>query len=124
MSYKDYLKSEHWQKQRRRTIGYGGKECYICKKRGKLHIHHKTYKRIGHENIQTDLFALCPQHHLEVHKIEKELRPKGWNVWNATVKVKKDYSEKNGFKWGIRETRDYWKTVNDDKFDIRKVRGY
>lgn len=112
MSYNDYLKSEHWQNKRKETFRYGGKECYVCKSKENLQVHHKTYKRKGFENVATDLFALCGKHHLDVHIHAKS---HDGNIWNATVKIKKDFVTKNGYQWGKREIREYFKHANNDK---------
>lgn len=111
MSYKQYLNSKHWKQKRLETFKCGGRECYICKSKDKLQVHHKTYKRKGFENVATDLFALCAKHHLEVHETAKD---HDGNIWNATIKIKKDYIEKNGVQWGKREIREYFKHANED----------
>ncbi len=38
----------------------------VCK-RGRVHLHHLTYARFGHEEL-TDVMPLCPVHHEDVHK--------------------------------------------------------
>lgn len=64
-----YLKSEHWCKIKERFYSLF-KSCQLCNKRGKLNIHHLTYKRIGKEKT-TDLIVLCEDCH--INKVHKKL---------------------------------------------------
>lgn len=62
-----YLKSEHWQKVKRRMYRTF-RACELCKKRGvRLNIHHITYNRLGNEDT-SDLIVLCEDCHInKVH---------------------------------------------------------
>lgn len=61
-NYAEYLHSSHWQEVRRRwrTSSY----LQACAQCGDPHyeLHHLTYERIGHEDLQ-DLWPLCRRHH-------------------------------------------------------------
>lgn len=73
-SYKQYLKSEHWLnvKRRFRASSFCKNECRICGNKKNLHIHHKTYKRVGNERL-SDLEELCASCHKSLHKhLKKE----------------------------------------------------
>lgn len=68
--YLKYLQSNHWKKIR---VIKAFKQKYMCERCGKklknsyeYNIHHKTYKRIGHEWM-SDLKLLCMECHQEVH---------------------------------------------------------
>ena len=65
-----YLKSKHWQQMRKIVYEkYKGKcqRCGDCIPLGMANVHHRTYKRIGNENIN-DLILYCNKCHAIMHK--------------------------------------------------------
>ncbi len=59
--------------------------CEFCRcSKNVLHLHHRTYKRLGKEYLG-DVVLLCEYCHLKVHKIHKE----GKNLWEATKALRK-----------------------------------
>jgi len=66
--YENYLKSSKWQEVRKVIFERSGDHCEDC---GKvcyhLHVHHKTYVRLGKE-MMIDLEALCPDCHSKPEK--------------------------------------------------------
>lgn len=64
-SYSDYLKSPHWREVKRSF-----QDCYCCGDPEEVHLHHKTYERLGEERLD-DLVALCPRCHALVHVLER-----------------------------------------------------
>lgn len=63
--YKEYLKSEHWQKFRQRTYQKRN-HCAYCSTTENLNIHHITYRRLNHEQ-KKDIVVLCQEHHFMLH---------------------------------------------------------
>ena len=55
--YKRYLASREWAVLRERVRERSGDECERCRKPMQA-VHHQTYERIGHENLD-DLQAVC-----------------------------------------------------------------
>lgn len=72
MTYEQYLRSPHWKSLRLEFWQHGphSGKCCNCSNRNNLHLHHKTYKRIGHENLD-DLCLLCERCHDKIHGREK-----------------------------------------------------
>lgn len=69
MPYSDYLQTVEWQAKRRVLLRERGNQCERCPGLNRaLHVHHKTYKRVGHE-LPEDLEVLCEQCHREEHGI-------------------------------------------------------
>lgn len=64
-NYQDYLNTRHWQELRQR-YHLKGAVCGICKCPGAMHLHHKTYKRIGRE-LKQDVVLLCSVCHQFIH---------------------------------------------------------
>lgn len=59
LPYEEYLKSRHWQRQRKGALERARGHCQMCRAEGvKLEVHHNTYERIGQE-LPDDLFVLC-----------------------------------------------------------------
>ena len=73
--YKEYLKSEKWQKIRKTAFSQRGKKCEVCQSVKSLHIHHLTYDRIFNESL-SDLQILCRKCHEKVHDIQKKVNRK------------------------------------------------
>lgn len=65
--YRDYLRSEHWQRTRAQVLERAEGFCEDCGLRGNLDVHHLTYKRKGHERL-SDLRAICRCCHTERHQ--------------------------------------------------------
>jgi len=93
--YQEYLKTEHWLdvKKRFRASKLCKKRCYVCGGRSNIHIHHKSYKRIGNERLW-DLIELCATCHKSVHKyLQKHKHRNTINLWVAAKKVKQRSSK-------------------------------
>jgi 5-methylcytosine-specific restriction endonuclease McrA len=72
--YRDYIASLAWKNradQARRRVGY---RCQLCNRKGELHVHHRTYERLGRE-MDEDLIVLCATCHKHFHSLGR--RPMG-----------------------------------------------
>jgi len=75
-AYIAYLTSPQWKAKRLealRAANYCCSDCGVKKKRG-LHVHHRTYRRLGSERL-SDLQVLCASCHMKRHPI-KQIRPR------------------------------------------------
>lgn len=62
--YDIYLNSGKWQLIRKQKIEASGSKCTNCGSIKNLEVHHKTYDRLGNEEL-SDLSVLCREcHHL------------------------------------------------------------
>jgi 5-methylcytosine-specific restriction endonuclease McrA len=77
--YDQYLGSQQWDLIRRQVRTKYKDTCQECFKAGKVEIHHKTYERIGAEEID-DLVALCRSCHKALHAGEIVLRDQAQEV--------------------------------------------
>lgn len=95
--YYNYIKSEKWKETRKRFYdsnlyknlkkGNKGWICYCCKSDSKpLDLHHRTYKRLGEENISVDLVPVCRDCHNDIHTLFKSVDK--ITLWEATKKIK------------------------------------
>lgn len=69
-SYRSYLARAHWADVK---SAYGiALSCELCSGTGtgKLQLHHRTYKNLGHETAD-DLIALCDSCHDRIHQSER-----------------------------------------------------
>jgi hypothetical protein len=67
LPYAEYLKTEHWQSRRKRSLILGEYKCRVCGNEERpLDVHHNTYERLGHEN-DADLVVLCRDCHQLFH---------------------------------------------------------
>jgi hypothetical protein len=59
LPYAEYLKTDHWQKERTGALKRAGYHCQVCRATGvQLDVHHNTYARLGCEE-PGDLLVLC-----------------------------------------------------------------
>jgi HNH endonuclease len=65
-TYEVYLATNYWRNLRERAFSELGRSCRVCTETGSLHVHHKTYERLGRERV-ADLEILCERCHQEKH---------------------------------------------------------
>lgn len=70
VSYYEYMSSKRWRVKRRQALDHYGCTCGRCGSDELLQVHHKTYKRLGHE-LMSDLEILCRDCHMAEHQHEK-----------------------------------------------------
>lgn len=85
--YVDYLASPHWLDVRQRwkaaNLFKGWVcHCYGCDSREGLSLHHRTYERVGREEL-SDLVLVCVDCHKRIHQLER----RGMLLDEATRKV-------------------------------------
>ncbi len=66
----EYLRGAHWKEISTEAKRIAGNRCQLCNSKGKLHTHHRTYERVGHE-LQRDLIVLCADCHKLFHDNRK-----------------------------------------------------
>jgi len=68
--YHEYLSSFQWKRLRKDKLQEAGGRCQLCNSSAQpLHVHHRTYDRVFHEEL-SDLIALCKPCHEKFHNIE------------------------------------------------------
>ena len=73
-SYAEYVKGEHWARTRQRALERAGHRCQVCNADTQpLHVHHRTYKRLGRE-MDCDLTVLCSECHALFHQHRDSLQ--------------------------------------------------
>lgn len=60
--YKKYIESDEWERRRNLHVKQADYRCQLCNAEKDLHVHHRTYERLGCERY-TDLIALCKACH-------------------------------------------------------------
>ncbi len=64
--YDQHLRSNKWRDLRNRVMGRSGGWCERCAGNPADHIHHRTYERLGNEDLD-DLQAVCARCHGILH---------------------------------------------------------
>jgi len=80
MIYREYITSDEWKKRKERYFENHVRRCRACGSAKRIHLHHKTYRRLGQER-DADLVPLCHLCHSALHRIQKQ---SGQNLWIAT----------------------------------------
>lgn len=78
VDYSAYIDSDAWREFRRRALDFYGNVCAKCGRNGDdvvLQVHHLTYRRLGHEEME-DVTVLCIPHHKEADEKRKRKRGK------------------------------------------------
>jgi hypothetical protein len=65
-NYGEYVRSEHWQKLRKKILTAAEYSCQWCGSRVAPQVHHKTYENMGHER-DDDLLVVCHECHDKIH---------------------------------------------------------
>jgi len=65
-NYARYLRGPEWRARRRERLSFAGNRCELCNVEAELHVHHRTYERIGREEL-SDLITLCEGCHGNFH---------------------------------------------------------
>jgi 5-methylcytosine-specific restriction protein A len=65
--YNSYLKSDDWASKRKSILKRDNYQCQACGSRQQLQVHHRSYKRAGHE-LAADLTVLCRTCHMKKHE--------------------------------------------------------
>lgn len=73
LPYREYLRTDHWQKVRADCLKRFRGKCQICNSGTRVHVHHRTYINRGCEKY-TDVIVLCSGCHDIFHK-EGKLAP-------------------------------------------------
>lgn len=66
VNYAEYIRSEAWQIRRKWKLEQADFKCQVCNSGGELHVHHRTYARLGSER-ENDLTVLCKKCHEKFH---------------------------------------------------------
>lgn len=66
LTYEEYLNSGDWKQLRERALTHYGRSCVLCGSYYALEVHHRTYVRVGAEEL-TDLIVLCDDCHGRYH---------------------------------------------------------
>jgi len=75
VEYDRYMDSEAWREKAEEAKKRAGYRCQLCNKGNTvLHVHHRTYERLG-EELPEDLIVLCAGCHSKFHdKLPKRRR--------------------------------------------------
>ena len=65
--YRAYIQSEAWRQSRQRALERDRWRCQRCGSSRRLHVHHRTYARLGQEWLG-DLVTLCARCHRRAHR--------------------------------------------------------
>ena len=69
--YNAYINSAEWSDFKRSIFSMRGYMCETCgTQQGRMHIHHLTYARFGHE-LPEDVRILCKSCHTAIHSAEQ-----------------------------------------------------
>ena len=73
MKYYDFLNTPYWEGIRCYKLRKADYKCELCATKGKLNVHHRTYKNHGLEHRRSvadkDLIVLCEKCHKKFHDI-------------------------------------------------------
>ena len=67
MTYAEYIASSAWDTRRRQRLEKDAHRCQGCGSEDGLHVHHRTYDRLGNE-LPRDLITVCEVCHGFIHR--------------------------------------------------------
>lgn len=90
--YHEYLQSPAWRDKRLAALKRAKFKCECCGGTERLQVHHLTYDRVFHEDVN-DLVVLCAEHHDMAEKLSREgLIRKDGNTANLAKQTMKALS--------------------------------
>ena len=78
--YETYIASTRWAAKRSDRLDMDGHRCRTCNHDGsqwRLEVHHRTYARLGNEDVEWDLITLCCQCHEAITSVIRSRRYDG-----------------------------------------------
>ena len=78
--YERHMRSEAWEAKRQQRLAIDGQRCQTCLHDGtlwRLEVHHKTYERLGDEDVERDLITLCCECHEAITNVIRSRRYDG-----------------------------------------------
>ena len=88
--YEDYMASKEWDAKRKRILKRDC-GCRVCNHQHELQVHHRTYDRVGDEDMM-DLTVLCRECHKTVTRMMRRRRPKG-KVFDNVIEAMPSFAE-------------------------------
>ncbi len=88
--YAAYIKSPEWRLVRKAYFASRLRQrCVVCDATKNIHLHHRTYKRLGQERLH-DLEPLCAPCHAATHDLHRELLASGkrLSLFKASKRLK------------------------------------
>ena len=102
-NHSDYLQSAHWKETRKKRLEIDGYKCAVCGSTESLNVHHLSYKRIGDEDVESDLVTLCHPCHAMLHRIKEQSKEEYESA---------KQSEKTG-QYKEAKVKSLWKKISD-----------
>lgn len=102
-NYLNYIRSDEWKMKRQHILYIRHNTCEKCGNRVdyRFHVHHLTYKNLGHEKDE-DLMLLCEHCHSNIHGRDLTLillhQKKYAKKAKKTSKIKKTKKKKGKLK--------------------------
>jgi hypothetical protein len=94
LSYSEYINGPAWKAKREEKLRQVGRRCECCGSSNRLEVHHLTYVRLFHEDLN-DLMVLCFYHHMAAEECASngEVRKKGdpLRLRSKTLKLLQEY---------------------------------
>jgi len=84
--YETYIKSDKWKLIRKQVLDFWGNRCILCYSDYNVHVHHRSYDRLGNE-IMTDIIPLCAECHERHHWVIDELREDPYTQMIRTLEM-------------------------------------
>ena len=88
MIYREYITSEKWRKRKQFYFETHDRKCRACGSLKRIHLHHKTYRRLGEER-DADLVPLCHNCHTSLHREQKRSEENLWIFTEKFIRNKK-----------------------------------
>ena len=117
-TYEDYLNSSEWKEVKRIFLSYRKIKvpcCVYCKSTENIHIHHKSYSRLGCPSELYDLVTLCKGCHFMLHRIQKEFNVTLQNATRLFVNREKNYKKNKKMKSAKKAVEQRLLQIQQDK---------
>lgn len=94
-NYEKYIRSSQWKNRRAIFFQRHDHSCSACTSKRKIHLHHKSYDRVGREPDR-DLVALCEICHSEVHRLHNGSNASLREITDLFIEAESKRSKRGG----------------------------
>lgn len=102
-NYYEYMVSPAWREKRAQRLEIDGRRCRTCGATADdypLQVHHRTYARLGHEELD-DLITLCSQCHEAITNVMRARRYADRHIEVEFIEVVTSFSARVEVNYGM-----------------------
>lgn len=120
--YQTYISSDGWKQRKADYFAKHPRRCTACGSESAIHLHHRTYARMGRE-LNEDLTPLCQPCHSKVHQHHEKSRKSLAKATDEFIRRYRSGAQKRGDRKKSRRVATQTVTDQTGTFLPKNLRG-